>query len=64
MSKVVGISSGKKPPEACPYCGKTPSCPDFTCHRIASVWSDDQGAWEITFFPLDTPPAGDETAGE
>jgi hypothetical protein len=65
VTKVVGIGSGKKTPETpptCPYCGKKPACVDFTCPRIASVWSDDSGSWEITFHPPHTPPIGDETA--
>ena len=59
MSNVRDIGGVKKP---CPYCGAEKACPDFTCPRIASVWSDDQGAWEITFFPPQSPPDGDEAA--
>jgi hypothetical protein len=60
VTKVVGIDSGKKPPTSCPYCGAEKACPDFTCPRIESVWSDDQGAWEITFH---RPQAQPDDAG-
>lgn len=58
MTKVVGLD-GKRP--ACPYCGHKPACPDFTCPRIASVWSDDD-SWQIDFAEnWQPPPTGDET---
>jgi hypothetical protein len=59
--KVVELGAKQK---ACPYCGKQPECPDFTCERIAAVSFDPEGGgWTIEF--VDTsPPVGDEPQGQ
>lgn len=41
-SKVIGIESGKKPEEPCPFCGAIPACQGWTCQRLSAVeiWPD------------------------
>lgn len=49
MTNVVGIDTKAK---SCPFCGKKPPCPDWTCERIHAVTMDADGSWTVELSPL------------
>lgn len=48
MKKVVDIGAAKP----CQWCGRSPSCPDWTCERLASVEWDENGALKCVEFVI------------
>lgn len=41
MTKLTSLEGKKKKASPCPYCGREPACPDWTCPRLKAVITED-----------------------